>query len=47
MAYALDGGKGKPPKTVLRAGYGYFYDRFRSRNLMTVHHSNDCRTRSS
>jgi hypothetical protein len=38
-AYALDGGHGKPPKTVLRAGYGYFYDRFQVTNLMTVNHS--------
>jgi hypothetical protein len=29
LAYALDGGKGKSqPKTVLRAGYGWFYQRF-------------------
>jgi Carboxypeptidase regulatory-like domain/TonB dependent receptor len=40
MAYALDGGHGKPPKTVLRAGYGLFYDRFQVTNLMTVQHSN-------
>ena len=39
MAYALDGGKGKPPKTVLRAGFGVFYDRFDTRSLLTVHHS--------
>ncbi len=40
MAYALDGGHGKPPKTVLRAGYGFFYDRFEVSDLMTVQHSN-------
>jgi hypothetical protein len=38
MAYALDGGKGKPAKTVLRAGFGMFYDRFDARSLLTVHH---------
>ena len=39
MAYALDGGKGKPAKTVLRAGFGIFYDRLQSNNLLSVHHS--------
>ncbi len=38
FAYALDGGKGKQPKTVLRAGYGIFYDRFDVKNLTTVQH---------
>jgi hypothetical protein len=38
MAYALDGGKGKQAKTVVRAGFGMFYDRFESRNLLSVHH---------
>jgi Carboxypeptidase regulatory-like domain/TonB dependent receptor len=38
MAYALDGGKGKPAKTVLRAGFGVFYDRFSAPNLLNVHH---------
>lgn len=28
LAYALDGHNGKKPKTVLRAGYGWFYERF-------------------
>ena len=28
IAYALDGKGKKPAKTVLRAGYGWFYDRF-------------------
>ena len=39
LAYALDGGQGKTAKTVVRAGYGDFYDRFSSRNLLSVHHS--------
>ncbi len=38
IAYALDGGKGKPAKTVLRAGYGVFYDRFSTSNLLNVRH---------
>ncbi len=38
MAYALDGGKGKQAKTVLRAGYGFFYDRLQVGSLMTVNH---------
>ncbi len=36
FAYALDGGKGKQAKTVLRAGYGTFYDRFMVGNILTV-----------
>jgi hypothetical protein len=28
FAYGLDGGANKQPKTVLRAGYGWFYQRF-------------------
>ncbi|HEY1983871.1 MAG TPA: TonB-dependent receptor [Terracidiphilus sp.] len=40
LAYALDGGKGKQAKTVLRAGYGDFYDRFTVTNLLSVQHAN-------
>jgi hypothetical protein len=40
LAYALDGGKGKPSKTVLRAGYGIFYDRLPVNDLLTVRHLN-------
>ena len=40
LAYALDGnGKDKKPKTVLRAGYGFFYDRLGSNTLVGVHRS--------
>jgi len=34
MAYALDARSGKPAKTVLRAGFGMFYDRFNVTNVM-------------
>ena len=40
FAYALDGGKGKTAKTVLRAGYGDFYDRFNANNLLSIRRSN-------
>ena len=40
LAYALDGGKDKKKtKTVLRAGYGFFYDRFGTGNLLTIDRS--------
>jgi len=40
MAYALDGGNNKKAKTVLRAGYGFFYDRMGTGNLLTVERAN-------
>jgi hypothetical protein len=39
LAYALDGSKGKAPKTVLRAGYGIFYDRFQIGSLLNIDRS--------
>jgi hypothetical protein len=36
MAYALDAHKNKPAKTVLRAGFGFFYDRFNTGNVLNA-----------
>lgn len=41
FAYALDGHKkGSTPKTVLRGGFGLFYDRFATNNLMGLEELN-------
>jgi hypothetical protein len=39
LTYALDGGKGKKTRTVVRAGYGFFYDRVVPRTLLTIQHA--------
>ncbi|MGC1463526.1 MAG: carboxypeptidase-like regulatory domain-containing protein [Terracidiphilus sp.] len=41
FAYALDGHKkGKQAKTILRGGYGFFYDRLQIASLMTLEQDN-------
>jgi len=41
FAYALDGHKkGKQAKTILRGGYGFFYERFGASSLMTLERYN-------
>jgi hypothetical protein len=41
VAYAVDGHKkGTQTKTVIRAGYGFFYERFQNDSLMTVEQDN-------
>ena len=41
FAYALDGHKkGRTPKTVLRGGFGFFYDRFAINDLMNLEELN-------
>jgi hypothetical protein len=41
LAYALDGHrKGTQTKTVVRAGFGFFYERFQNGNLMTLEQAN-------
>jgi hypothetical protein len=40
FAYALDGGRKRPPKTVIRAGYGWFFNRFSNSNVIQAIHQN-------
>jgi Carboxypeptidase regulatory-like domain/TonB dependent receptor len=40
LAYALDGGKKRPPKTVIRAGYGWFFNRFSDSSVIQAIHQN-------
>ena len=40
VSWAPAGGKGKKASTVLRAGYGWFYDRFAAANVLTAIHGN-------
>jgi len=40
FAYALDGKGGKKTKTVVRGGYGFFFDRLGTANLLTINRAN-------
>jgi hypothetical protein len=40
FAYALDGGQKRPPKTVIRAGYGWFFNRFSNASVIQAIHQN-------
>lgn len=40
LAWSVPGGKNKPPRAVLRAGYGFFYQRFSSGGLMQAERMN-------
>jgi hypothetical protein len=40
FAYALDGGNKRPPKTVVRAGYGWFFNRFSNSYVIQAIHQN-------
>lgn len=40
VSWAPAGGKGKKAGTVLRAGYGWFYDRFAAGNVLTAIYEN-------
>ncbi|MGA7155215.1 MAG: carboxypeptidase regulatory-like domain-containing protein [Acidobacteriaceae bacterium] len=40
VSWAPAGGKGKKASTVLRAGYGWFYDRFAAGNVLSAIHGN-------
>jgi hypothetical protein len=40
FAYAVDGGNKRPPKTVIRAGYGWFFNRFSNSSVIQAIHQN-------
>jgi hypothetical protein len=40
VSWAVPGGKNKPPRAVIRAGYGLFYQRFESTNILQARRQN-------
>lgn len=40
VSWAVPGGKNKPPRAVLRAGYGWFFQRFESTNVLQARRQN-------
>ncbi len=40
FSWAVPGGKNKPPRAVIRAGYGFFYTRFASTGLLQAERQN-------
>lgn len=40
LSWAVSGGKNKPPRAVIRTGYGFFYQRFSSGNLLQAQRQN-------
>lgn len=40
LAWSIPGGKNKPPRAVIRTGYGWFYQRFASTNVLQAQRQN-------
>ena len=40
LSWSIPGGKNKPPRAVIRAGYGFFYTRFASTGLLQAERQN-------
>ena len=40
VAWSIPGGKNKPPKAVIRTGFGWFYQRFQSTNILQAERQN-------
>ncbi|HEY1730937.1 MAG TPA: carboxypeptidase regulatory-like domain-containing protein [Terriglobales bacterium] len=40
LAWSISGGKNKPPRAVIRTGYGLFYQRFASANVLQAERQN-------
>ncbi|HVU48330.1 MAG TPA: TonB-dependent receptor [Terracidiphilus sp.] len=40
VSWAVPGGKNKPPRAVIRAGYGWFFQRFQSTNVLQARREN-------